>query len=390
VNQKKCEHMKLHEYSIQLAKPSFDEEMLSAAVEALQNERYVMGESVFRFEEEFARYCGTEYAVSTNSGTAALQLSLIAVNAEKGQRVVTTPASYVATANAVLHVGAIPVFADINIKNYTVDPTEVTKRTTKETKVILPVHLYGYPADMDSIKEIARRKGIKVVEDACQAHGAQYKGQKAGAIGDVGCFSFFPSKNMTVCGDGGMVTTNDEEVARTVAKLRDCGRRSKYVHDMVGYNARLNTVNAAIGRVQLKRLDGWNEKRRKNAGLYDKLLSDLDEVTLPPKKHSNVIPVYHFYVIRAENRDMLEAWLEKSGIQCGIHYPIPIHLQPIYQELFGFREGQYPKSELLSKTCLSLPIFPDLSVEQLKFICEKIHEFYDLQMYKTEHPSKKE
>lgn len=361
---------------IPLAKPVFDEAMKNAALDALQNERFVMGESVFKFEEEFARYCGVKHAVSTSSGTSALQLSLIALGVKGGDEVITTPYSFVATANAVLHAGAVPVFADIDDRTFNIDPNLAKGKLTVKTGAVIPVHLFGFPADMKSILDVFGDHGCAVVEDACQAHGAEYYGRKVGALGDVGCFSFYPSKNMTVCGDGGMVVTNDEDVAHKVAKLRDCGRASHYEHDMIGFTARLNTVNAAIGRVQLRKLDEWNERRRAVAKSYGGLLSDLDEVVLPPDGGCGIVPVYHLYVIRTNFRDELRAWLEQNGVQCGIHYPIPIHLQPIYRRLFGYKEGDFPKSELLCKTALSLPMFPELGKGEVEYICGKIHEFF--------------
>lgn len=363
--------------NIPLAKPIFDEEMRNAAIDALQNERFVMGESVFKFEEEFARYCGTKYAVSTSSGTFALQLSLIALGVNRGDHVVTTPYSFVATANVVLYVGAVPVFADIDVRTCNIDPELAKEKLTSKTRAVIPVHLYGFPVDMKRILDFFGDRGCSVVEDACQAHGAEYYGQKVGALGDVGCFSFYSSKNMTVCGDGGMVVTNDEDVACKVAKLRDCGRASHYEHDLIGFTARLNTVNAAIGRVQLKRLDEWNEKRRACARLYGKLLSDLDGLVLPPNGSFDIKPVYHLYVIRTSQRDKLKVWLEQRGIQCGVHYPLPIHLQPAYRKLFAYKGGEFPKSELLSKMALSLPMYPELGKNEIEYICESIHDFFD-------------
>jgi perosamine synthetase len=362
---------------IPLASPVLDEEMRAAALNALSNEPFVLGESVFRFEEEFAEYCGVPHAVSTSSGTCALQLSLIALSIKRGNHVLTTPASFIATANCALHVNAVPVFADIDIRTYNVDPELLRNKITKKTKAIVPVHLFGYPADMNAISEISQERHVDVVEDACQAHGAEYFGKKVGSIGNVGCFSFYSTKNMTVCGDGGMVVTNDEAIAGTIAKLRDCGRISHYEHDAIGYTSRLNTVNAAIGRVQLKRLDEWNERRRAIARLYDSLLVDRDDITLPPRGDSEVKPVYHLYVIRTHFRDALKTWLEQNGIQCGIHYPMPIHLQPIYRKLFGYKEGDFPNSEMLCKTALSLPMFPGLQNHEIRYICEKIREFFD-------------
>jgi len=362
---------------VPLAKPVFDEEMKKAAFNALQNERFVMGESVFKFEEEFAEYCGVKHAISTSSGTSALHLSFLVLGIKQRSGVITSPASFVATANAVLHANAVPVFVDIDIETYNIDPKLIKRRLTNKTTAILPVHLYGYPADMDPILEISRQHRLVVVEDACQAHGAEYFGRKAGSMGDVGCFSFYSSKNMTVCGDGGMIVTNDDQIARTVAKLRDCGRVSRYKHNMIGFTSRLNNVNAAIGRVQLKKLDEWNEKRRAVAKLYNRLISDLDEVILPLWDESKVKPVFHLYVIRTNFRDELKPWLEKKGIECGIHYPLPIHLQPIYRKLFGYKPRILPQSELLSKTALSLPMFPSLKEDEVRRVCESLHHFFD-------------
>ncbi len=355
--------------------PVFDREMEKAALNALSRETFVSGESVSRFEEEFARYCGVQRAVSTSSGTSALQLSLIALGIKNQNHVITTPASFIATANSALHVNAVPVFADIDLQTYNVDPRLLKKQMTNKVKAIIPVHLYGYPADMNSISEISEKYDVDIAEDACQAHGAEYFGRKAGSIGTVGCFSFYSTKNMTVCGDGGMVVTNDDRIASTVAKLRDCGRISRYEHDVVGFTSRLNTFNAAIGRIQLKRLDEWNERRRMIASLYDRGLSDLDDIILPPKGESKVKPVYHLYVIRTGSRDALKTWLEQNGVQCIVHYPIPIHLQPIYRKLYGYKVGDFPKAELLCRTALSLPMFPSLQDDQVKYVCDKIHEF---------------
>lgn len=365
------------EMKIPFALPVFDNEMKRAALDALSSETFVSGESVFRFEEEFAKYCGVHHAVSTNSGTSALQLSLIALGIKHRNHVITTPASFIATANAALHVNAVPVFADIDMRTYNINPQLLKNEMTKKVKVIVPVHLYGYPADMNSISEISEKRRVDVVEDACQAHGAEYFGRKAGSIGDVGCFSFYSTKNMTVCGDGGMIVTDDKKTANIISKLRDCGRVSHYEHDMIGFTSRLNTVNAAIGRVQLKRLEEWNERRRTIANLYDRGLSDLGDIILPPNGESKVKPVYHLYVIRTRSRDALKAWLEHNGVQCGVHYPIPIHLQPIYRELFGYKEGDFPNAELLSKTALSLPMFPMLQEHEIQFVCDKIREFFN-------------
>jgi len=372
---------KVSKMKVFLASPIFNDEMKKAAIDALCSERFVLGESVFKFEEDFARYCKMDYGVSTNSGTAALHLALVALGVKRGHRVVTSPASFVATANAVVHAGATPVFADVELQTYNLDFEQLRQKITSETKAVIPVHLYGYPSDMDAIVETARRHGLCVIEDACQAHGAVYKGRRVGSLGDVACFSFYPSKNLTVAGDGGMLVTDDEEVAEKVAKMRDCGRVTKYVHDVIGYTSRLNTVNAAVGRVQLKHLDEWNEKRRKNAALYDRFLSDLDELVLPPSVGSEVEPVYHLYVIRLKHRNKLKKWLEENGVGCGIHYVLPIHLQPIYKQLYGFSGGEYPKSEELCRTCLSIPMHLHLTLDKIRYVSEKIHEFFENKIY---------
>jgi len=357
-------------------KPIFDKDMKNAAINALQNEKFVLGESVSKFEEKFAEYCGTDFAISTNSGTMALQLTLMAMGLEKGNHVLTTPASFAATANSIIHAQGTPIFSDIDEHTCNLGPALIEKNLSPQTRGILPVHLYGRPADMDEINETAHKYDLFVIEDACQAHGALYKGKRAGSLANAGCFSFYSTKNMTVGGDGGMVTTNDEKIAQKVAKLRDCGRITKYEHDLIGYTARLNTVNAAIGLEQLKKLDEWNQKRRKNANLYVKLLSDVPEIKLPLPESEDVKPVYHLFTIRTGQRDKLKSFLEENGVSCGVNYTIPIHLQPIYKELYGFNEGDFPTAERLSKQVLCLPMFPDLTKEEIKYVVDKIREYF--------------
>lgn len=351
--------------------------MKEAALRSLQNERFVAGESVFKFEEEFARYIGTDFAAATASGTSALTLSLIALGV-RGHEAVTTPASFIASANAIIHAGAEPKFADISQETYTIDPVKVRASLTERTKAVIPVHLYGFPAAMNEICEIASQRGLSVVEDACQAHGASYRGKRLGSIGDVGCFSFYPAKNMTVAGDGGMVVTNEESIIEQVKSLRDCGRMkgAKYAHDLIGFTERLSTVQAAIGRVQLRRLDKWNESRRLIAQKYDALLSDLNEVVTPPHPDTVSSPVYHLYVIRCQRRDELRAWLDKVGIETGIHYPDPIHLQPVYRRMFGYRGGEFPNSEALCRDALSIPMYPTMAASEVELVSDSIHDFY--------------
>lgn len=342
------------------------------------NEHFTLGESVYKFEEEFARYCGTKFAVATASGTAALTLSLISLAISKGE-VLTTPASFVATANSIIHAGAEPKFADISLQTYAIALEKLRAAISKKTKAILPVHLYGYPAAMDEICELALKRNVSVVEDACQAHGATYKGKKAGALSDAGCFSFYPTKNMMVGGDGGMVVTDDNSIAEHVASLRDSGRvrGSRYTHDRIGFTERLNTVQAAIGRVQLRRLDAWNEERRRRASMYDDKLCGIGQVMLPPKGDEKIRPVYHMYVIRCERRDELRSWLSQAGIETGIHYTYPIHLQPIYRKMFGYSGGEFPNSEKLCKEVLSLPLHTNISQDDVSYVCESIKRFYN-------------
>jgi perosamine synthetase len=338
--------------------------MIEAALNAMEKEFFVLGESVHKFEEEFARYIGTKYAISVNSGTSALSLSLLTLDSNTGDKVLTTPMSFIATANAIMHANCIPIFSDIESDSGNID-LDMIEDIPKDIKGIIPVHLYGNPCNIDKLIEF-KEKGMFIIEDACQAHGAEYKGKRMGSIGDVGCFSFYSTKNMTVGGDGGMITTDNEEIAQKIRILRDCGRISKYEHTMIGYTSRLNTVNAAIGRVQLRRLNEWNEKRRAAAKIYRKNLPG--EVLL----RENGTNVNHIFAIRSQKRDEIMKHLKENGIDTGVHYPIPIHLQPIYRELYGYDEGDYPISEQFSKEILSLPMFPGITEDQVKLVCEKV------------------
>ncbi len=355
---------------IPLALPIIDAEMKTAALSAL-DEKLVMGESVFKFEEEFARYCGTKHAVSTGSGTAALSITLQALGISHGSEVLTTPFSFIATAYAVLHAGADPVFADVQDAGANLSPSKAREKIGPKTRAIVPVHLYGHPARMDELVGIARERGIRLVEDACQAHGAESFGKKVGSIGDAGCFSFYPAKNMTVGGDGGMITTNNEEVTEAAMSIRDCGRNrnSKYHMGRIGYTSRLNSVNAAIGRVQLKRLDDWNAARWRLASVYRRELENVEGIELPPTERSGEKGVYHLFVIRTNMREKVKQRLEQKGIETGVHYPVPIHLQTPYRQAYGYTEGAFPLSESLSNQVLSLPMYPTLSEDDVVRIC---------------------
>ena len=358
------------------ANPVFNKEMEEAAINALRNERFILGESVDKFEEEFAKYIGTKYAVSVSSGTNALHLALLAADLTVGGEVITVASSYIATSNSILHANGTPIFCDIN-DEYLIDFNQIPSKITERTRGIMPVHLYGHPADMDEVNEIAQKNKLFVIEDAAQAHGALYKGKMIGTLSDIGCFSFYSTKNMTVCGDGGMATTNNEKIAETIKLLRNHAQYPKDVHTMIGYTARLNTVNAAIGRVQLKYLPKWIEERRNIAKQYYKHLADVKEIILPPGDSENKKPSYHLFEIQTKKRDELLKFLKENGIICLIHYPTPIPYQPIYKKLFGYKEGSFPKSEELSAQAMDLPLFPDLKDDQIKYISEKIHEFFN-------------
>jgi perosamine synthetase len=370
------EQNSVHRPRINLAMPVIDQEMKDAALASLSEERLVLGESVFRFEEEFARYCGCDYAVSVQSGSAALQLSLVASSLKRNFRCATASASFVSTANCIVHAGGLPTFVDIDAVSNCIDPVQLS-RVAGRCSAVIPVHLYGYPADMTRINELAAKENLCVVEDACQAHGASIDGRKVGSWGDFGCFSFYPSKNMTVAGDGGMITTNDNEAAKKLRKLRDCGRKSKYVHDLIGFSFRLNNVNAAIGRIQLRRLDSWNAIRRKLASHYDKRLRNLPGIALPPLGNGSIQPSHHLYVIRTKARNRLKRWLEDSGIECGIHYPLPIHLQPAYRSNPRIRRRSLPNTERLCRTCLSLPMHQSLTSQEVDYITDRVRAFFE-------------
>ena len=357
------------------ANPIFTKEMEEAAINALRNERYILGESVDKFEEDFARYIGTKHAVSVSSGTNALHLALLAADLTIGGEIITVASSYIATSNSILHANGKPVFCDIN-NEYLIDVNQIPGKISKITRGIMPVDLYGHPADMDEINEIAEKNDLFVIEDCAQSHGALYKGKKTGSLSIMGCFSFYSTKNMTVCGDGGMVTTDDEKIAEKIKLLRNHGQHPKDVHTILGYTARLNTVNAAIGRVQLKYLPEWIEDRRKTAKKYLKLLEDVEEIALPPGDSNIKKPSYHLFEIKTKKRDELLKYLRDNKIISLIHYPTPIPYQPLYKRMFGYEEGMFPKSEEFAVQAMDLPMFPGLKDDQINYISEKIHEFF--------------
>jgi len=342
--------------------PEFTKDMENAAINALRNEKFVMGESVAKFEEEFARYIGTKYAISVNSGNSALQLSLLSLNITEESKVITSTNSFIASANCILMTGSKPILCDINYDDGNID----IKSTNEKPDAIIPVHIYGNPCDFESIKNVSETYKVPIIEDACQAHGAVYEQKKVGGLGDVGCFSFYPTKNMTVCGDGGMVTTNNEEIKNEIESLRDNGRKTRTEHDKLGFTMRLNTVSAAIGRVQLETLENKNKRRREIVSLYKKFLNEDCILSENPKGMS----VYHQIVLKHKKRDEIFSHLSKNNIGIAIHYPIPIHRQPLYKNL-GYN---LPISEKFSNEVVSLPSYPGLEDDDVKVVCEKINE----------------
>jgi dTDP-4-amino-4,6-dideoxygalactose transaminase len=339
---------------------SIKDEIDTAVIKVLESTQFVLGNEVVTFEEEFAAYCDADYGIAVNTGTSALHLALLAAGIGPGDEVITVSFTFVATVAAICYTGATPVFVDIDPASYTIDVTQIEKAITERTKAILPVHLYGQPADMEPIMEIARRYGLTVIEDAAQAHRAEYKGQRIGSIGDIGCFSFYPGKNLGAYGEGGAVVTNNPEYAQTIRMLRDWGQERRYHHVLKGYNYRMDGIQGAILRVKLRYLDTWTKARRALAARYDELLVD-SAVTTPtvmPYSHH----VYHVYAVRSPQRDVLQQKLHDQGIQTGIHYPIPVHLQAAYADL-GYKPGAFPRSEAASQEVLSLPMFAELTTD---------------------------
>ena len=359
--------------SIPLSKVYMDDDIKNAVLEVLDSGWYILGEKVRQFEERFADYCGVKYAVCTSSGTSAIFLSLLSIGIGPKDEVIVPSFSFIATVSPILHLGAKPVFADIDLRTYNLNPNAVEKKVTKRTKAIIPVHLYGHPADMDPLIEVAEKNGLHILEDACQAHGAEYKGKKAGGIGHIACFSFYPSKNMTVCGDGGIITTDCEETSEKIQMLRNHGRTEKYVHDLLGYNLRFNEIQAAIGLKQLEKLPNWIEARRKIAKMYSNALKS--KVTTPIEE-SWAKHVYHMYVIRTQKRDNLKKYLEYHKISAGVHYPLPIHRQPAVLSYIKSR-GALKNTDECARSVLSLPIYPTQSKREVRYVYEKVIDFLE-------------
>jgi dTDP-4-amino-4,6-dideoxygalactose transaminase len=344
---------------------SIKDEIDTAVLKVLDSTQFILGSEVAALEGEFASYCNAQHGIALNTGTSALHLALLAAGVGPGDEVITVPFTFVATVAAICYTGATPVFVDIDPVSHTIDVNQIEKAITKQTKVILPVHLYGQPADMDPILEIAQRHGLTVIEDAAQAHRAEYKGHRVGSIGDIGCFSFYPGKNLGAYGEGGMAVTNNPEYADTMRMLRDWGQEKRYHHVLKGYNYRMDGIQGAIVRVKLRYLDAWTDARRSHAAQYDQLLADSDiktPVAMPYSYH-----VYHVYAVQSPDRDKIQQMLGEQDIQTGIHYPIPVHLQQAYSDL-GYQSGAFPNAEITAQQVFSLPMFPELNPAQIETV----------------------
>ncbi|MEW6606250.1 MAG: DegT/DnrJ/EryC1/StrS family aminotransferase [bacterium] len=351
---------------------SIEQEVKEAVIKVMEQANFILGEEVKLFEEEFARLCEAKYGIGVASGTDALHLALLACGIAEGDEVILPANTFIATPLAVSQAGAKPVLVDIDSLTYNIDLSKIEECITLRTKAIMPVHLYGQPVDMDVLTNLAKKYNLWIIEDACQAHLAEYNGRKVGAIGDIGAFSFYPGKNLGAYGDGGLVVTNNAQLAEKVKMLRDYGQKVKYHHLFKGFNSRLDTMQAAILRVKLKYLEKWNSLRIQHAQKYSELLGGTEVIT--PTKAPYAKHVYHLYVIRTKQRDELQKYLTDKGISVGIHYPIPIHLQKAYEDL-EYKIGTFPITEKYANEILSLPMFPELTVEQIEMVVNSIKEF---------------
>jgi dTDP-4-amino-4,6-dideoxygalactose transaminase len=349
-------------------KPEID----AAVSKILAGGQFILGEEVAEFEREFAGYCGAKHGIAVNSGTSALHLALLAAGVGPGDEVITVPFTFVATVSAICYTGARPVLVDIEPGSYTMEVTQLEEAITSRTRAILPVHLYGQMADMDPIREIGRRRDIPVIEDACQAHGAEYKGRRAGSIGASGCFSFYPGKNLGAYGEGGMVVTSNDEHAKTIRMLRDWGQEQRSYHLLKGFNYRMDGIQGAILRVKLRYLEQWTETRRAHAQQYNELFAGSTTVK-PPVEAAGRRHVYHIYAVRSADRDGLQRLLQAEGVQTGSHYPIPVHLQRAHADL-GYGAGDFPVSEAAAREVLSLPIFPEMTATQVRQVVAAVRQ----------------
>lgn len=355
---------------------SLKSEMLEALDQVMSSSRFILGDNVKKLEADVAKYSNAEYGIGVANGSDALHISLQACGVTEGDEVITTPFTFFATAGAIARTGAKPVFVDIDLDTFNIDPAKIEAAITPKTKAIIPVHLYGQAADMDPIIEIAKKHNLYIVEDAAQAIGAEYKDRKVGELGTTACFSFFPTKNLGAYGDAGMIVTSDEDIAEKMRVIRVHGSKPKYFHHVLGYNSRLDELQAAVLNVKFPHLDDWSSLRREKAANYTNLLKEVlgDQVVTPVEKEGNY-HVFHQYTIRVDKRDELQAFLKENGVQTMVYYPTALHVQPVFKDL-GYKEGDFPVSEKAAKEAVSLPMFPELKLEQQQYVVEKIAEFY--------------
>ena len=353
---------------------ALQEEITRAVLGVMQSAHFILGPHGKALEDAIAAFHGVKHAVAVASGTDALHLALLAAGIKRGDEVITTPFTFIATAEAISYIGAVPVFVDIDPDSFNIDVTKIEAAITKKTRAIIPVHLYGQPADMDGLMLTAKKHGLRVIEDCAQSFGAEYKGRKTGAFGDLGCFSFFPSKNLGCYGDGGMVITDDADLAKHMLSLRNHGSHVRYYHDEIGFNSRLDEIQAAILRIKLKYIDEYNEKRRKNAMLYNSRLSQPGLGIRTPSEQQGTTHVFHQYTVRVKNRDAVKKKLDEGGITSSmIYYPVPLHLQAAYRDL-GMKPGSLPVSEQIAQEVLSLPMYPELTDTQIKTVANAVKE----------------
>ena len=350
------------------------EEIKEAISGVLDGMTLFLGENVFQLESDFAKFCKAKHAVGVGSGTDALYLGLRALGVGTGDEVITVPNTFIATVSAISMAGAKPVFVDIDPDTYLMDTSKIQAAVTERTKVLLPVHLYGQPVAMDKVRMLAKEHGLAVLEDACQAHGAEYRGARTGTLGDAAAFSFYYSKNLGAYGEGGIVVTDSRDIAMQLQLLRNHGSSTRYRHSVLGMNSRLDELQAAVLRIKLRRLEGWNDARRALAGEYNKRLAGLHGV-FTPVEAPDARHVYHLYVIRVQERDELLDWLKGQGVHAGIHYPVPIHLQEACSDL-GYKQGDFPVAEKVANEIISLPIYPELTIDDVDYICQTIGDFF--------------
>lgn len=348
-------------------------EVNSAIKRVLESTHYILGEEVKQFEKKFAKFTDSKYAVGVSSGLSALELGMRTLRIGPDDEVITPVNSFIASSSAISFTGAKPVLVDCEETSFNIDPKKIEEKITTKTKAIMPVHLYGRPAEIDQILKIAKKYKLYILEDACQAHGAKYKGKKVGSIGTFGAFSFYPGKNLGAYGDGGIITTNDEKLTQVVRSMRNYGQAKKYHHEFLAWNSRLDTIQATVLLVKLKYLNTWNKARLKNAYIYNKLLKGLPVIT--PEIPEDSTHVFHLYIIRTTKRDQLADYLNKNGISTGLHYPIPIHLQEAYKTL-GYSKGDFPVAEKMASEILSLPMFPELKESEIEYITEHIKKYF--------------